>query len=276
MRNAFTVDLEDWYCTRVMGRVLPRTEWDRCESRVRIGTDRLLKLLAELKVEATFFVLGYVADREPDVVEAVAAAGHEIATHGYFHRPLPSLTRDQFRCDLERSIRTIERITGGAVLGHRAPDFSMTELNGDWAFDVLRDCGIVYDSSVFPAWWRSGEHGGRGKGGANLYHQKNGLIEMPVSCVDLLGLPFPATGGAYCRQAPYQVTRRLVERCNRNGTGVMFYIHPWELDPEQPRMRLPPAQRMRHYRGIDTMYRKLERLLSDFPFTSVRNILQSR
>lgn len=275
MRNAFTVDLEDWYCTRVMGQILPRTKWDSCESRVHVGTERLLRLLKESKVEATFFVLGYIADREPEVIEAIAAEGHEIATHGYFHRPLTALTRNEFRCDLEQSITAITRITNGSVLGHRAPDFSMTDLAGDWAFDVLRDCGIVYDSSIFPAWWRSAEHRRTDGAVTSIYHQSNGLIEMPISCVDVLGLSFPATGGAYCRQVPYEVTRRLVERCNKLRRGMMFYIHPWELDSGQPRLPLPRLQSVRHYRGIDTMYEKLERLLCEFPFTSIRNILQN-
>lgn len=275
MRNLFTVDLEDWYCTRVIGRVIPRSEWDRCESRVRFGTERLLDLLRSLKVEATFFVLGYVADREPELVARIEAEGHEIATHGYFHRPLTALTREQFRRDLERSIETIGRITGSPVLGHRAPDFSMTGAAGDWAPDVLRDCGIVYDSSIFPAWWRSHRRRGIGCPAPGMYHQSNGMIEMPISCVDLLGVPLPATGGAYCRHAPFGITRRLIERCNRSGQPVMFYVHPWELDPGQPRVRLPMLQAMRHYRGVESMHEKIERLLDAFPFTSVRARLRS-
>ncbi len=272
MHHIFTVDLEDWYCTGAVAPAVSRSDWRKCESRVRIGTELLLELLERKGIEGTFFVLGYVAEREPELVREIAERGHEIATHGYAHRSLEEMFPEEFRDDLLRSIDLLTSITGREVRGFRAPNFSLTEKTAEWATEIIRSCNLLYDSSVFPASLHP-RHNFTGE--TSLIHSlPNGLIEAPVSCVEFCGIRLPATGGAYFRQAPFGLSAGLIERCRRFGSPALFYIHPWELDPGQPRLRLPVLQRLRQYRGIPSLYRKLDRLTDRFRFTSMRKVVE--
>jgi polysaccharide deacetylase family protein (PEP-CTERM system associated) len=266
--NAFTVDLEEWFCTHSnQGNI---EEWGRYQPRGVESTRRFLALLARGNVEATFFVLGWVAERWPDLVAEVAAAGHEIATHGYAHTMLARMTPDDLERDLERALKVTERITLRKIVGYRAPFFSVTRATL-WSLDVLRAMGLGYDSSIFPF----AGHPNYGIADAPLdpYRHANGVIEIPLSCAVVAGRRVPCGGGGYFRLLPYALTRRMIDRCNRDGRGVIFYIHPWELDPDQPRIGVGRLERFRHYHNLESTERKLEQLLLDYTFTSIRQLL---
>jgi len=271
MQNVMSIDLEDWFCVYNLSRLIPYADWDRCESRIERGTMRLLELFRKHNVEATFFVLGWVADRFPDLVKEVERGGHEIASHGYSHRLLTYMTPDEFRADLLRSLEVLARTTSQSVLGFRAPSFSLTSRTL-WAVDILRESGIRYDSSVFPV----GFHPDYGIVDADPspHLLAEGLTELPMGVADVLGRKVPCSGGGYFRLFPYAVTRLLMRRCNAQGRPVIFYLHPWELDPGQPRMEgLSWSTRFRHYNNLDRTEERLDRLLGDFSFTSARNLL---
>jgi len=269
--NVFTVDLEDWYCAHALEGAVQRETWCSLPSRVRHGTEILLDLLSAHGVEATFFVLGHVAEREPALIRAVAEAGHEIATHGYSHRHLAESSPEEFRHDLDRSIETLESIVDVPVHGHRAPTFSVTRSTASWALPIVRARGLTYDSSIVPM----AQHPSYGIADAPLevFETIPGLIEVPISVATFGPVRLPATGGGYFRHLPYAATAWLAHRCNSQGRPLVFYIHPWELDPDQPRLTLPLLQRFRQYHGIRGVRAKLTRLLRDFSFTSMRRLL---
>jgi polysaccharide deacetylase family protein (PEP-CTERM system associated) len=271
MRNVMSVDVEEWFCVHNMSRLIPYADWDRCESRVERTTQRLLELFRAHDVEATFFVLGWVAERYPDLVRAIERDGHEIASHGYAHRLLTSLAPEEFRADLQRSLEVLAPMTSAGVRGFRAPSFSVTRQTL-WAADILKECGFRYDSSVFPV----GFHPEYGIPDApTVAHElRGGLTEVPMGVMELLGQRVPCCGGAYFRLYPYSVTRWLMRRCNAQGRPVVFYLHPWEIDPGQPRVAgLPWSKRFRHYVNLAKVEQRLERLMTDFTFTSIRSLL---
>jgi polysaccharide deacetylase family protein (PEP-CTERM system associated) len=271
MKNVMSIDLEDWFCVYNLSRLIPYAEWDRCESRVEESTMRLLGLFRKHKVEATFFVLGWVADRYPDLVKEIERGGHEIASHGYSHRLLTFMDPQEFRSDLQRSLEVLARTASQAVLGFRAPSFSLTSRTL-WAVEILRQSGIRYDSSVFPV----GFHPDYGMVDSDPRpHQlAEGLTELPMGVAEVFGRKVPCCGGGYFRLFPYALTRRLMHRCNAQGRPVIFYLHPWELDPGQPRVRgLSWSTRFRHYNNLERTEERLERLLGDFPFTSARKLI---
>lgn len=269
-----SIDVEDWFCVYNLSRLIPYAEWDRCESRVERSTLRLLELFAKHRVEATFFVLGWIAERFPDLVREIEHAGHEIASHGYSHRLLTYMTPDEFRADLDRSLEVLARTARQPVRGFRAPSFSLTA-STLWAVDILRDSGIRYDSSVFPV----GFHPEYGMVEADLQpHQlAEGLLELPMGVTEIAGRRVPCSGGGYFRLYPYELTRYLMRTCNAQGRSVMFYLHPWELDPDQPKVGgLSWLARFRHYNNLDKTAERLDRLLRDFAFTSARSLLADR
>ena len=272
MLNIFSVDLEDWYCASVMRPLLKYEDWQNCSSRIRLGTTYLLDVLERYNVEATFFVLGYIADREPDIVREISRRGHEIATHGYAHRNLREMSPEDFRTDVQRSVFMLEELVSQKVLGFRAPDFSVNQERANWVSGTLAELGLLYDSSIFPCGVLQRNSFLHTWDTVPSLHS-NGLIEIPVSCTNVAGLNIPATGGAYCRHVPLWLTRQLFQRNIRAGKPVVFYTHPWEYDVDQPAMSLPMLQRTRHYRGIASMKRKLEGLLGEFRFTSIRKYL---
>lgn len=270
MLNALTFDIEEWFCANNLDAAVHRSSWESLAPRVAETTRRILRLLDRHRVEATFFVLGWVAERHPDLVREIHNCGHEIASHGYSHTPLTSMTLPAFERDLERALAVTEAITGAPVLGFRAPSFTITP-STLWALDVLKDRGLLYDSSVFP----TGVHPEYGISDAPLgmYAHRNALLEIPLSCAELAGQRIPCAGGAYFRCFPYRLTRALIDRCHRQNRPVIFYLHPWETDDLHPRVPLSPLRAFRQYYNLKKTLPKLEQLLLDYQFTSIRRLI---
>ncbi len=273
--NGFSVDVEDWYQVTDFESVIGLANWDNYGSRLMHGTERILGLLDEASVKGTFFVLAWNAERCPEVVRRIAAAGHEIASHGYAHRLIYDQTPDAFRSDITRAKAILEDITGTAVLGYRAPCCSVTP-RSQWALDVLLDCGFQYDSSVFPI--RDSLYGWPdAQRFPSIIHERDGrqLVEFPISTWRIWERNFPLGGGAYLRVFPYRYMCWGMRQVNQSeGQPVVVYIHPWELDPDQP--RIPTAGKRgfsTHYFGLRRTEVKLKRLLSDFQFAPLRQVL---
>jgi len=274
--NAFTVDVEDYYHVAALAPAIPRESWDQHESRVEASTERLLGLLAEHQVHGTFFVLGWVAERSPDLVRRIAQAGHEIACHGFSHQLIYRQSPQVFREETKRSKECLEDIIGQAVLGYRAASFSVTRASL-WALDVLIDLGFRYDSSIFPI-----RHDRYGLPGAapepNRLSAPSGrtLVEFPMSAARFMGVQVPVSGGGYFRILPYWLTRAGLKQIERRGRPFTFYLHPWEVDPGQPRIRVGAFSRFRHYTNLERCESRLRRLLADFSFSSMREVLRLR
>jgi polysaccharide deacetylase family protein (PEP-CTERM system associated) len=274
--NAMTVDVEDYFQVSAFDRVVSRASWGERESRVVANTQRLLELFDRFGIRATFFVLGWVADRAPDLVRQVVAAGHEIACHGYHHQLIYTLTPKQFREDVREAKGTLEQMAGCSVVGFRAPSYSVTA-STLWALDILIEEGYRYDASIFPV-----HHDRYGIPNAPrhphvLKRLAGSLLEIPASTVRLGGVNLPIAGGGYFRLLPYAWTRWGIRRVNCvEGEPVIFYLHPWEIDPEQPRLAVGPATRMRHYGGLARTAKRLQRLLRDFKFDSITSALNVR
>ena len=267
--NAMTVDLEDWFCVWNLRSVIRSEDWERCELRIEKNTLRLLGLFEKHGVRATFFVLGWVAERVPGLIREIERRGHEIATHGYSHRPLIEMTAEDFDRDLRKAVEVTGRVTRQPILGFRAPTFSLEERTM-WALDVLQENGIRYDSSMMPQGINP-DYGVRG-GGSGILKIGPDFFEAAPTCVRLFGMKIPC-GGGYFRLFPYGLMRFLLRRCEKRGLPIVFYIHPWEIDPEQPRVRLSWLRRFRHYHNLEKTEARLERLLGDFRFTTLRNLL---
>ena len=274
--NAMSVDVEDYFQVSAFDRVVSRANWDSLESRVVPNTQRVLELFVQAGVRSTFFVLGWVAERFPALVREIAAAGHEVASHGYHHELLYPLTPAQFREDVRTSKGVIEQAAGAPVLGYRAPSFSVVE-STLWALDVLLEEGYLYDASIFPI-----HHDRYGMPNAErhahvLQRTSGTLIEMPASTMRLGGVNLPIAGGGYFRLLPYAWTRWGIGRVNRRERKpVVFYFHPWEIDPGQPRFAVGATTRFRHYTGLGRTRERLQRLMSEFRFTSVAEVLNLR
>ena len=275
--NAFSVDVEDWYQVSDFEEQVRLEEWDRYESRVVPNTRRLLKLLDEFDVKGTFFILTWNAERHPGLVEEIAAAGHEIATHGYAHRLVYEQGRDLYKQDLERSQEILMGILGEPVKGYRAPSFSVTS-RSMWALDVMLEAGLEYDSSIFPV-----QDALYGIPGALRFpfviHQSGTqkLVEFPMTTAKLGSKNLPLGGGAYLRLLPYQYMRWGMRRVNREGEPALVYLHPWEIDPDQPRIKSRGKRGFStHYLRLDAMEDKLRRLLSDFRFAPMSQVLAER
>ena len=271
--NAMTVDVEDYFHVSVFDGVVPRHEWATLESRVVRNTHRLLELFAETSVRGTFFVLGWVAERHPDLVRAIVDGGHELASHGFAHRLVYDLTPAQFRDDVRRSKAVLESAGGVAVLGYRAPSYSITP-RSLWAIDILIEEGFSWDASIFPI-----HHDRYGipvspRHPYVLERERGRLVEVPGSTVRVGSFNLPVAGGGYFRLLPYAWTRWGIDRLNRTeGRPAIFYLHPWEIDPDQPRLRTSRLGRLRHYRNLDQTEDRLRALLSDFRFSTVTRVL---
>jgi len=274
--NAFTVDVEDYFHVAALSSVVTRDSWATREYRVEANTERLLALLAERRVHGTFFVLGWVAERSPGLVRRIAQAGHEIACHGFSHQLVYRQSPEEFREETTRAKRCLEDLIGQAVLGYRAASFSVTRASL-WALDVLIDLGFSYDSSIFPI-----RHDRYGLPGAtpepNRLSAPSGrtLVEFPMSAARFLGVQVPVSGGGYFRILPYWLTRTGLKQIERSGRPFTFYLHPWEVDPGQPRIRVGAFSRFRHYTNLERCESRLRRVLGDFPFTSMREALRLR
>ncbi len=266
--NALTVDVEDYYMVSGFAGAIPRKDWNAWESRVVPNTRRLLSLFRQENVRATFFVLGCVAEEHPSLVGEILAAGHEVGSHGHGHQLLYDLTPDAFRDDLRRS-RAALRAAGADPKGYRAPSFSVTE-DTLWALEILKEEGFSYDSSVLPA---AHARGGL-RGASPAPHKRNGLGELPISTVSVLGRRVPFSGGGYLRLFPSAFTRWGVRRCHAEGLPAVVYVHPWETDPGQPRVPgLRAVDRFRHYVNLSRTEEKLRNLLRSFRFGTAAEAL---
>jgi polysaccharide deacetylase family protein (PEP-CTERM system associated) len=277
MLNALSIDVEEYFQAHAYEKVIDRGAWERMPSRVVVNTRRLLGLLAEHGAHATFFVLGWVADRHPGLVREIAAAGHEVGSHGYGHQLVYRLTPEEFADDLERSLGAIRRALGGdgQALGYRAPGFSLTD-ESLWALDVLRAHGIRYDSSLQPTGQGGALRGGKRSGvsGAGRFAARlRDVWEFPVSTLALGGRNWAVAGGGWFRLLPLWVTRRAIARINAEGQPAVVYLHPWELDPDEPQVPNAPAlSRLRHRLNLHRTEERLRRLLREGEFGSLREV----
>jgi len=274
--NAMTIDVEDYFHVSVFDGVVPRHQWDQLESRVVRNTERLLDLLAEHDVRATFFVLGWVAERHPDLVARIAAGGHEIASHGYGHRLVYDQTPAAFRADIRRAKTVLEQTTGVRVDGYRAPSYSVVP-RSLWALDILIEEGHTYDASIFPI--RHDRYGipVSGRHPYVIDRARGRLIEAPGSTADVAGMNLPIAGGGYFRLLPYRWTRWGIRRVNQTERRpVIFYLHPWEIDPDQPRLRAPMLSRFRHYFNLGRTEERLRMLIRDFSFSTMIELLEKQ
>jgi polysaccharide deacetylase family protein (PEP-CTERM system associated) len=271
--NAMTIDVEDYFHVSVFDGVVPRAYWETLESRVCRNTDRLLDIFDESGTTATFFVLGWVAERFPDLVARIAARGHEVASHGYGHRLVYDQTPQAFREDVRRAKAVVEDAAGAQVRGYRAPSYSITP-RSLWALDVLIEEGYSYDSSIFPI--RHDRYGIPLSPRHPYVLQRSGgsLVEAPASTTSVGPLNLPIAGGGYFRILPYTWTRWGIGRVNRlEGCPAIFYLHPWEIDPAQPRLRAGLLSRFRHYRNLGCTEDRLRQLMADFRFGTMGAML---
>lgn len=260
--NALTIDVEDYFQVSALAPHFPRQHWDGVPCRVERNVDLILGLLEERGARATFFTLGWVAERFPQVVRRICAAGHELASHGYGHERASAQTPESFLADIALAKAVLEDICGHAVTGYRAPSFSIGTANL-WAHDVIADAGYRYSSSIYPV---KHDHYGIPDAPRFPYRLPNGLMEIPVTTMRWLGRNWPAGGGGYFRLLPYAVSRWQIARVNRDDRRpAIFYFHPWEVDPEQPRVAAASAKtRFRHYINLARTEDRLRHLLGDF------------
>ncbi len=273
--NAMTIDVEDYFHASALAEAAPIPRWEQLESRVEPNTDRLLDMFARVGITGTFFVLGWVAERSPSIVRKIRAAGHEVASHGYWHQLIYDLPPDRFRDDVRRSKALLEDLAGTAVRGYRAPSYSITT-RSLWALDVLIEEGYEYDASIFPI--RHDRYGipNAPRHPHRLTRDAGWVIEAPPSTVRLAGTNLPIAGGGYFRLLPYGWTRWGIAHVNRmERRPVLFYLHPWEVDPDQPRMAVGRVSRFRHYRNLHLTATRLERLLRDCAFGPRGEVLRN-
>jgi polysaccharide deacetylase family protein (PEP-CTERM system associated) len=271
--NAMSIDVEDYFHVSVFDGIVPRSEWDRMESRVCANTDRLLDIFDAFETRSTFFVLGWVAERHPSLVQRIASRGHEVASHGYAHRLIYDQTPKAFREDVRRAKSLLEDASGRQVAGYRAPSYSITP-RSLWAIDILIEEGYRYDSSIFPI--RHDRYGipVSDRRPYRIDRPSGSLIEVPGSTTQLGPMNLPIAGGGYFRILPYWWTRWGIARVNEHEKRpAVFYLHPWEIDPEQPRLAAGRLGRFRHYRNLRETEVRLRALLTDFRFDTMERLV---
>ncbi len=268
-RHLFSVDVEDYFQVSAFEQIAPPSTWGTFESRVERNTDRILALLARHQATATFFTLGWVADKYPSLVRRIAEQGHEIASHSYMHRRVTTMTRDAFREDVRRSKDVLEQLIGVAVEGFRAPSFSIVK-SVEWAWETLVEEGFVYDSSVFPIYRPGYGNPGSPREPYDMITPAGTLKQYPLATLEKFGVRLPAAGGAYLRLLPYTLCDSAVSDATARGVPAMCYVHPWEVDPKQPRMDVGRLTRIRHYGGLERLEQRLDTLLASHAFGSVR------
>ncbi len=271
IKNAMTIDVEDYFQVSAFAPHIPRNQWDSLPCRVERNVMRILDMLDEQPAKATFFTLGWVAERYPHLVREIVGRGHELASHGYGHLRATDQTEMEFRTDVTHAKKLLEDLSGVSVNGYRAPSFSIGARNL-WAFDVLSDAGYQYSSSVYPI-----KHDHYGMPDAPRFAFKSnqhGLLEVPPTTLNMLGRNLPASGGGYFRLLPYSVSAWMMRRVNeQDGNACIFYFHTWEIDPGQPRQRgISMKTRFRHYVNLSRMEGRLTRLLKDFQWDRMDRI----
>jgi polysaccharide deacetylase family protein (PEP-CTERM system associated) len=264
--NFLSFDVEEWFHSSNFDGVVHPDEWNQRAGRVSRNVARILEVLADVRVTATFFVLGWVAERFPAVVREIVSAGHEIGAHGYGHRLIHTQSSDEFREDVVACLEHLARAGAPSVVGYRAPSYSITRTTL-WALDVLSDLGFHYDSSVYPV--RFHHRYGISDARREPHLIRPTLAEFPLPAIHLAGISVPVATGAYFRLFPYQATRAAIQHLNRNGVPVTVNLHPWELDPDQPYVRLPWALGFRHYTNLQKTEARLRQLLVDFEFHEI-------
>lgn len=268
--NALSVDVEEHFHAGALARALPRSMWDCCESRVVANTRRMLDLFARRGAYGTFFTLGSVARHHPDLVRAIAAGGHEIASHGYDHFRVGEQSPRVFAEDVERTRKILEDVSGQPVVGYRAANFSIDHATA-WAHEALTEAGYRYSSSVNPI--AHDHYGVRDAPHRPFRPDRGNILEIPITTVAWCGLRWPAGGGGYFRIAPYALWRRVVGRVNvSEGRPANFFIHPWEIDPHQPRAKVGGLARFRHYVNLDGAEAKLDQLLAEFRWDRIDRV----
>ena len=275
--NALTIDVEDYYHVTGFESVIQRAHWDSYESRVERNTHRLLDLLDAHHTRATFFVLGWVAERHPQLVRTIHVRGHEVASHGYAHQRIYTQSPDQFRQETQRSLGLLEDVIGEHIHGYRAASYSITR-ESLWALDILGEEGLTYDSSIFPI-----HHDRYGIPGYPRFchvlnsHGGGHLIEFPISTIRLAGVNFPIAGGGYFRLFPYAlISWGLRAINNRERQPALIYLHPWEIDPDQPLIQAGAVARFRQYVNLHKTETRLSRLLQDFNFGTLLEVLRQQ
>lgn len=271
-----TIDVEDYFHVAALSKAIARSEWDHLEYRAEANTHKLLQLFADTGVRATFFVLGWVAKRSPHLVRDIQRAGHEIASHGMSHKLVYNQTREEFATETREAKALLEGIIAAPVHGYRASTYSITK-KSLWALDVLCDLGFKYDSSIFPI-----NHDVYGIADApqapSVIVAPNGkaIVEFPMSTASFFGVRIPVSGGGYFRLLPYAITRAGLRKLNDQlHRPFVFYLHPWEIDPGQPRIRASALSQFRHYTNIDRCEARLRQLLADFPVGTMNDSLAS-
>lgn len=269
MLNALTVDVEDWYHICAVETRIKSEDWQNYESRVEENTRKVLSILRQANTKATFFILGYIAERCPDLVKMIDDEGHEVGTHGFWHNLAYKQDESTFKDDLIKSLAALENIIKKKIIGHRAASFSITK-KSLWALEILSSHGIRYDCSVFPI-----RHPRYGIENAPRfpYRINDRLMEFPPSTISLFGRNIPVAGGAYLRLLPYWFIKYSIKKINADSKPCQVYIHPWELDTEQPRLDIPLTRGFQHYANLATAEWKLRGLLNDFKFAAAKDVL---
>ena len=268
--NAFTIDVEDYFQVSALAPYISRDQWDHTPCRVERNVDCILQLLDEADAHATFFTLGWIAERYPQLVRRITDNGHEVASHGYQHERATELDRRAFLADIRLAKAVLEDVAGAAVSGYRAPSFSINDAN-DWAFDCLAEAGYRYSSSIYPI---RHDHYGMPDAPRFPYRSRDGLLEVPITTTRFMSRNWPAGGGGYFRLMPYAMSKWLIRRVNEvDGQSAIFYFHPWELDPEQPRVPgIDAKTRFRHYVNLHRTEDRLRQLLRDFRWDRVDRV----
>lgn len=276
IRNALTIDVEDYFQVAALAEAVKYDDWSSMEYRVEANTDRILSLFDKADVKATFFTLGWVAERSPSLVKRIAAAGHEVASHGYSHQLIYNQTPDVFREETIRSKAILEDILGEPVTGYRAASYSITN-QSRWALDILAEQGFTWDSSIFPVHHDRYGMPGTPRWPHRLMTDKGyELAEFPLSTLKLPGYTLPIAGGGYFRLFPYWFSKFGLGSINRQGKPFVFYLHPWEVDPGQPRLDVKWFSRFRHYNNLDVCEQRLAKLLRHFRFTTMSSVLKDQ
>lgn len=272
-RNAMTVDVEDYFHVAALSRVIKKEDWSKMEYRAEASTHRLLELFADCGIKATFFILGWVGKRSPTLIRAIHDAGHEVACHGMSHELIYRQSPEVFAAETRESKALLEDIVGAPMRGYRAASWSITR-QSLWALDIVHDLGFEYDSSIFPIHHDVyGIPGAPKRPGMVSTPQGRQIVEFPPSTATFFGVRVPVAGGGYFRLLPYWLTRHGLRQINGEGQGFNFYLHPWEVDPDQPRIKAGLVSRFRHYTNLSRTHGRLRRLIGEFRFTTVRNVL---
>ncbi len=271
VRNALSVDVEDWFQVGAFETTINRDCWDSLECRVERNTDIILQLFADAGVKGTFFTLGWVSERYPALIRRISQAGHEVASHGLDHKRVFSMEPKAFAADLDRSRKSLEDTSGQKVIGYRAPSFSI-DARTPWAHEELAQAGYHYSSSVAPivhdhyGWPEAPRFGFRPVSGSSL-------LELPITTARVAGKNLAAGGGGFFRMLPYSFSRWAIRRVNEAGRPAIIYFHPWEIDPDQPRVKNAPIKsKLRHYSNLGAMAGKLQRLIADFEWGRVDEV----